>query len=269
VCWPTGAQPGRSILDFPADVAALADHLGCPRFAVLGYSGGGPYALAAGYAMPDRRPVLDDVATDNSIDVGQVRISVEQMLTNSLIRDYTMARDFRVAMAQLCRSVVENDDLLAESAARVVDWLKGDLKGIRALRTSMIFERITRYSARSMLTSLGQWIRLAGRSGLLVVVDVSPFASGRSIVLPDGTAARPPTHAAVMDTYEMMRQCIDGTDEMRRLAICCIVGPEFVLDDRRGMRAYPALEQRLTDDVRDRRRSNPQAPMVRLAASWT
>jgi hypothetical protein len=224
---------------------------------------------ARGYAMPEGEPVMDGIAAANTIDVGQVSITVQQVLTSSVLKDYTMARDFRVAMNQLCRSAVERDDLLAESAARVVDWLRGDLKTIRALRSAMIFERINRYTARSMLTSLGQWIRLSGRSGLLVVVDVSRFASGKSPPLPDGTEARPPTQAAVMDTYEMMRQCIDGTDEMCGVAICFLAGPEFVQDDRRGMRAYSALEQRLTDDVRDRRRSNPHAPMVRLATTWT
>ncbi len=222
-----------------------------------------------GYAMPEGKPVVDEIAAGNSIDVGQVRITVEQILTSSVIRDYAMSRDFRVAMAQLCRSAVEVDDLLSESGARVVDWLRGDLKTVRAVRSAMIFERINRYNARSMLTSLGHWIRLAGKSGLLVAVDVSRFASGKSVPLPDGTEARPPSQAAVMDTYEMMRQCIDGTDEMSCVAICFLAGPEFVQDEKRGMRAYSALEQRLTDDVRDRRRSNPHAPMVRLAAAWT
>lgn len=47
-------QPGRRLLDWPADVAQLADHLGVERFAVLGISGGGPHALACGAALPDR-----------------------------------------------------------------------------------------------------------------------------------------------------------------------------------------------------------------------
>jgi len=82
---------------------------------------------AHGYAMPEGEPIVEDVAAANSIDVGQVRITVQQGLTSSVLKDYTMARDFRVAMNQLCRAAVERDDLLAESAARVVDWLKGDL----------------------------------------------------------------------------------------------------------------------------------------------
>lgn len=49
----TGA-PGRRMLDWPADVEQLADHLGIGRFGVLGWSGGGPYALACGWSLPDR-----------------------------------------------------------------------------------------------------------------------------------------------------------------------------------------------------------------------
>ena len=46
--------PGRTLLDWPRDVAAVADRLGLPRFHLIGLSGGGPYAAACAYAMPDR-----------------------------------------------------------------------------------------------------------------------------------------------------------------------------------------------------------------------
>jgi pimeloyl-ACP methyl ester carboxylesterase len=48
------AQPGRRILDWPADVARLADALRLDRFAILGFSGGGPYAAACALRIPDR-----------------------------------------------------------------------------------------------------------------------------------------------------------------------------------------------------------------------
>lgn len=47
-------QPGRRIGDWPADVVALADQLKLPRIAVLGYSGGGPYAAACALKIPER-----------------------------------------------------------------------------------------------------------------------------------------------------------------------------------------------------------------------
>ncbi|KAJ0167793.1 hypothetical protein CTA2_117 [Colletotrichum tanaceti] len=48
-------QPDRTILSFPEDVLRLADHLDIDRFAVLGVSGGGPYALACLHSIPSTR----------------------------------------------------------------------------------------------------------------------------------------------------------------------------------------------------------------------
>jgi pimeloyl-ACP methyl ester carboxylesterase len=48
------AQPGRRLTDWPPIVAAIADHYGYRRFAVSGVSGGGPYALVTGWALPQR-----------------------------------------------------------------------------------------------------------------------------------------------------------------------------------------------------------------------
>ncbi len=45
-------KPGRSLLDWPADVAYLAQQLGLTKFSVLGWSLGGPYSLACAYSIP-------------------------------------------------------------------------------------------------------------------------------------------------------------------------------------------------------------------------
>lgn len=47
-------QPGRRFLDWPEDVAQLADSLGIDRFALLGLSGGSPHVAAVSYAIPKR-----------------------------------------------------------------------------------------------------------------------------------------------------------------------------------------------------------------------
>ena len=46
--------PGRTMLAFAADVEQVADALALERFAVVGVSAGGPYALACGSALPGR-----------------------------------------------------------------------------------------------------------------------------------------------------------------------------------------------------------------------
>lgn len=47
-------QPGRSLADWPIDLAAVADQLKLSRFGLLGVSGGGPYALASHALLKDR-----------------------------------------------------------------------------------------------------------------------------------------------------------------------------------------------------------------------
>jgi pimeloyl-ACP methyl ester carboxylesterase len=47
-------KPGRTILDFADDVSELADALELERFAVVGVSAGGPYALALAHQLGDR-----------------------------------------------------------------------------------------------------------------------------------------------------------------------------------------------------------------------
>jgi pimeloyl-ACP methyl ester carboxylesterase len=45
---------GRSVADCAADVVAIADALGIERFHTVGWSGGGPHALACAALLPDR-----------------------------------------------------------------------------------------------------------------------------------------------------------------------------------------------------------------------
>jgi pimeloyl-ACP methyl ester carboxylesterase len=47
-------QSRRALVDWPDDVVQLADALGLERFAVLGISGGGPYAAACAWKLSDR-----------------------------------------------------------------------------------------------------------------------------------------------------------------------------------------------------------------------
>jgi len=53
-CGDSDHQPGRDLDDWAGDVAALADHLGLARFALLGVSGGAPYALTCAWRLPTR-----------------------------------------------------------------------------------------------------------------------------------------------------------------------------------------------------------------------
>lgn len=65
---PSTSQADQAILDWPRDVAEAADKLGIGRFAVLGVSGGGPFALACGHLLGDRVTRIGIVAGMAPVD---------------------------------------------------------------------------------------------------------------------------------------------------------------------------------------------------------
>ena len=62
-------QPGRAVADIAGDVRLLADEVGWAEFAVTGFSGGGPHALACAALLPDRVNYCSTVAGIASPDL--------------------------------------------------------------------------------------------------------------------------------------------------------------------------------------------------------
>ena len=56
-------QPKRRLLDWPDDVTVLAYHLEINKFAVSGWSFGGPYAMACAYRIPERLTIAGLVSS--------------------------------------------------------------------------------------------------------------------------------------------------------------------------------------------------------------
>jgi pimeloyl-ACP methyl ester carboxylesterase len=69
-------QENRTYLNWADDVAELADQLGIERFAVLGYSSGGPYAAVVAHQLPERVAVAVIVAGEGPYASGDYPQSV-------------------------------------------------------------------------------------------------------------------------------------------------------------------------------------------------
>ena len=65
----------ESLAQIAEDLGAVADAYGLGRFAVMGVSGGAPYAVAAAEAMPDRISLLALVAPLGEVADGRLRLS--------------------------------------------------------------------------------------------------------------------------------------------------------------------------------------------------
>jgi pimeloyl-ACP methyl ester carboxylesterase len=99
-------QPRRTIADWPVDVMHLSEHLGIGKFNILGYSGGGPYALACAQMIPERLGAVSVVSCTAPHDVPGLTGSINE---NSLqfmqmcVRRPRVARLMTRAMGFLAR----------------------------------------------------------------------------------------------------------------------------------------------------------------------
>lgn len=204
-----------------------------------------------------------DVATDHDVDARELYRSVRRQLERVLLDDATLPRELRRALLRLAQAHLGSADVSPYEVQVVLDWLHGERVGLRDLRAATIYSRIGRHNARVMLESVGRLLLRAGRGGLVLLLDLTRLAESRRPPLAERTGTYY-TKAAVLDTYELLRQMVDGTDDLGGTLVVAVVPPELVSDEARGLPAYTALHLRVADEVRDRRRPNPFASLVRL-----
>jgi hypothetical protein len=196
-----------------------------------------------------------------------LRTDLRRALAHELVEDYAMTREFRLAMFALCAAQLDPTDDPALQAS-IKQWLRGELRLLSEVKRALIFQKIARPTARHMLFSLAHWLRLTGKSGLVLVLDIARYAEAvRPAQRGEGNYY---STSATIDLYEVLRQLIDATDEVQACFVTILPSPDFLhlqlQDDRRGIRGYQALYFRIWDEVYDRNRENPFSSLVRIAA---
>jgi len=214
-----------------------------------------------GYQWPSPgEPIsLAEIAEANKVDATILRREFNRWLTTDLMKDTSMAQDFRIAVSQLCLNRLVSPGHESEGVAPILEWLRGELRVLSPLKSANIYSRITRHNARAMLRSLCRWLALAGHNGLLLTLNIRQLTRTAS-VLAEGMRY---TSGAVMDAYEVLRQLVDDADLFERFFVVVFADDAFICNDRkRSVDAYTALKMRIWDDVRARAQDNPLAPMV-------
>ncbi len=211
------------------------------------------------WPRPDEAMTMADLSAAFGVAPNLLTRHVDRWLTVDLWDDPRLAQDFRAAMLSLCLRRLNPDDTAEGNPA--MQWLLGEKVPAALLRTADISVRISRTNARAMLTSLCHFLRKAGVSGLMLVLDIRPLSRAGAA---DGALRYSP--AAVMDSYEILREIIDDAEHLPGLFVAVLGDAELATGDpRRTLSQYAALQMRVWPDVRPGDRQNPVAPLVWLA----
>ena len=208
--------------------------------------------------------ILEAISVANDVDESQVALDLRRRLPSAVTWNQSMSRDFRLAMTHLCLTEMGGDGQNLE-AMPLLEWLTGRSRRVSNVRAYSIYNSIARTNARHFLESLLYWVRFAGYSGTLILLDDTRVTLRRN----PRDGMRFYSRSAVMDHYELLRELIDSTDRLPGLFMVVLATEDFLDPDERGkgFTIYRALLGRIAEEVRDRNRSNPMAALVRLTES--
>jgi hypothetical protein len=210
-------------------------------------------------------PFVDNLAKMNRIDRNTVLMDLRRKLGERVFKQQTLARDFRVAMTQLCLSQLTGGQDGTVTERVVTDWLTGRNKMVSAVKPYHIFNRISRTNARHFFESVLHWIKFAGYPGTVILLDIARLAIGKN----PRDEHLFYTTASLLDAYELLRQFIDTTDRLTHCLLVVVPDSDFLNEDSmgRGLGRYEALKFRVFDEVRAQQHANPMTSLVRVAST--
>jgi pimeloyl-ACP methyl ester carboxylesterase len=109
-------RPGRgtTVAEYAPELRAFADALELPTFSVLGYSGGGPYALAAAHSLPDR-------VTAAAIVSGAGQVGVWASVRDFEMTDWLLTR-LALRVPVVARAILDVSARTSNLAPRLSFW---------------------------------------------------------------------------------------------------------------------------------------------------
>lgn len=160
-----------------------------------------------------------------------LRAKLEQL--TELVNGY----DFADVIAAYCRGFEEGNEQLKSDAIR---WLRGEFSTRTDARAALGVRTIVDdASVYDQLKLMGRFVRLAGYSGLLVCLDelVNLYKLANA--------------QARSSNYEQLLRMLNDSLQGSAVGLGFVLGgtPEFLLDTRRGLYSYSALQSRLSQNT--------------------
>jgi hypothetical protein len=184
-------------------------------------------------------------------------VPTEQVLRAKLeqLTELTNGYDFADVIAAYCRGFEEGNEQLKTDAVR---WLRGEFATKTDARAALGVRTIVDDAAvYDQLKLMARFVRLAGFSGLMVGLDemVNLYKLANS--------------QARASNYEQLLRMINDSHQGHAVGLGFVLGgtPEFLMDPRRGLYSYPALQSRLAENTFAKDGLvDFSGPVVRLAA---
>jgi hypothetical protein len=160
-----------------------------------------------------------------------IRQKLEQL--TELVNGY----DFADVIAAYCRGAEQDNEQLKSDAVR---WLRGEFTTKTEARQALgVRSIVDDASVYDQLKLLGRFVRLAGFAGLLVSLDelVNLYKLANL--------------QARNSNYEQLLRMLNDSLQGTAVGLGFVLGgtPEFLLDTRRGLYSYPALQSRLAQNT--------------------
>ena len=200
--------------------------------------------------------LMKNMATRTRPDGGALQTVVEKFITTALaearkagskpediiherlgsLSELVMGYDFATVIAAYWRAYENDDDTLKDNAIR---WLRGEFTAKSDARRALgVREIIGDAAFYDQLKLIAKFCRLAGYKGLLICLDelVNLYKLAN-------TQAR-------NGNYEQILRILNDLEQGSAEGLGFVLGgtPEFLMDPRRGLFSYPALQSRLADN---------------------
>ena len=172
-----------------------------------------------------------EAKAQNSTTEQVIRSKLEQL--SELVNGY----DFADVIAAYCRGAEESNEQLKSDAIR---WLRGEFSTRTDARAALGVRTIVDdASVYDQLKLVARFVRLAGYSGLFVCLDELV-----NIYKLSNAQARSSNYEQIL---RMLNDSLQGT----AVGLGFVLGgtPEFLMDPRRGVYSYSALQSRLAQNA--------------------
>lgn len=166
-------------------------------------------------------------------------VSTEQVIRSKLeqLTELVNGYDFADVIAAYCRGVEEGNEQLKSDAVR---WLRGEFATRTDARAALGVRTIVDdASIYDQLKLMARFVRLAGYAGLFVCLDemVNLYKLANS--------------QARSSNYEQILRMLNDSLQGTAVGLGFVLGgtPEFLMDTRRGIYSYSALQSRLAQNT--------------------